>query len=80
VTKTKESHHRQSNRAATVVKAQFPVTPAGIALATSVRDSTVCTAEVKARLIQEIMDHEDRHGLITKTFVKKVQQQIRPRA
>jgi hypothetical protein len=81
VTKTKESHHRQTNRvgAAVVVKAQWPVTPSGIQLATSVRDSSTCAAETKTRLIQEIMSHEDSHGLCTKTFAKKILVQVRPR-
>jgi hypothetical protein len=79
VTKTKESHHRRPNRAEVVVKAQWPVTPGGVDLANAVRDSTVCTAEAKARLIQEIMDHEDTHGQLTKTFTKKIQKQVRPR-
>ncbi len=80
VTKTKASHHRPSNMAAVVVKAQWPVTPVGIQLATEVRDQGSGTSEAKAKLIHEIMDHEDRHGLCTQTFVKKVRKQIRPRA
>ena len=79
MTKTKESHHRPTNRAEVPVKAQFPVTTAGVELATAVRDSTTCTAEVKTRLIHEIMDHEDSHGLCTRTFIKKIRQQVRPR-
>jgi hypothetical protein len=66
VTKTKESHHRATNKAPVVVKAQWPVTP-------------TCTAEAKARLIHEIMDHEDSHGLCTRTFAKKIRNQVRPR-
>ncbi len=79
VTKTKESHHRATNKAPVVVKAQWPVTPTGVELATVVRDSATCTAEAKARLIHEIMDHEDSHGLCTRTFAKKIRNQVRPR-
>jgi recombinational DNA repair protein (RecF pathway) len=80
VTKTKASHHRQSNKTGAVVaKAQWPVTPQGIQLATEVRDDKSTTSEAKTRLIQEIMDHEDSHGLCTQTFVKKVRKQIRPK-
>jgi hypothetical protein len=80
VTKTKPSHHRQSNKAAVVAKAQWPVTPGGVQLATEVRDTASCTSEAKARLIQEIMDHEDSHGSCTQTFIKKIRKQVRPRA
>ena len=80
VTKTKPSHHRQSNVAAVVAKAQWPVTPYGVQLATEVRDHAATTAEVKARLIQEIMDHEDSHGLCTQTFIKKIRKQVKPRS
>jgi hypothetical protein len=78
VTKTKESHHRPTNRAAVAAKPQWPVTPGGIALATTVRDSTTCTDAAKARLIHEIMEHEDSHGLCTQTFAKKIKKQIGP--
>ena len=82
VTKTKPSHHRGSNQTSkqAPAKAQWPTTPQGIALATEVRDNAGFTADAKARLIQEIMDHEDSHGLITQTFVKKIRKQVRPRA
>src|SRR6202044_823115 len=58
VTKTKASHHRQSNKTEVVVKAQWPTTPSGIQLATEVRDDPKTPSAVKTRLIQEIMDHE----------------------
>jgi RecJ-like exonuclease len=77
VTKTKPSHHRQANTAGVVAKAQWPVTPGGGQLAGEVRDCTTCTAAVKARLIQEIIDYEDKHGQCTQTFVKKVRKQVR---
>jgi hypothetical protein len=80
VTKTKASHHQRSNKTAVVVKAQWPVTPQGIQLATEVRDGAGGTPEAKARLIQEIMDHEDSHGLCTQTFVKKIRKQVRPKS
>jgi hypothetical protein len=79
VTKTKESHHRPTNRAEVVAKAQWPETFDGGQLATEVRDSTMCTSEVKAKLIREIIDHEGSHGQCTQTFIKKVRRQVRPR-
>jgi hypothetical protein len=79
VTKTKPSHHRQTNRAEVAEKPQWPVTFEGGQLATEVRDSAICTAEVKKRLIREVMEHEASHGACTQTFIKKVRKQIRPR-
>jgi DnaJ-class molecular chaperone len=80
VTKTKPSHHRPTNRVEVVAKTQSPVTFEGGQLATEVQASTVCTAEVKAKLIREIIDHEGSHGQCTQTFIKKVRRQIRARA
>ena len=79
VTKTKPSHHRQSNKVEVVAKPQWPATTEGSALAKEVQDSAVCTSEVKARLIREVIEHEATHGLCTQTFLKKVRKQIRPR-
>jgi hypothetical protein len=79
VTKTKPSHHRASNKAEVVEKPQWPVTLEGNLLATEVRDSKTCTAEVKSRLIRDVMEHEATHGSCTQTFIKKVRKQIRPR-
>ncbi len=79
MTKTKPSHHRQTNRVEVAEKPQWPATPEGSRLATEVRDSTVCAAEVKARLIREVMEHEASHGACTQTFIKKVRKQIRAR-
>src|ERR1700683_2061127 len=62
VTKTKPSHHRATNKAAAGAKAQWPVTFEGGQLATEVQASASCTAEAKAKLIREIIDHEDSHG------------------
>jgi hypothetical protein len=80
VTKTKPSHHRQANTAGGVAKAQWPVTAEGARLAGEVRDSTTCPAAAKARLIQEIIEYEDKHGQCTQTFLKKVRKQVRPKA
>jgi hypothetical protein len=83
VTKTKPSHYGPtpgSNRAQgkAAVKSQWPVTFEGGALATQVRDSTTCSADAKAKLIREIIDHEGSHGTCTQTFIKKVRKQVRP--
>ncbi|HXX67425.1 MAG TPA: molecular chaperone DnaJ [Polyangiaceae bacterium] len=79
VTKTKPSHHRHTNKVEVAEKPQWPVTFEGGQLATEVRDSTICTAEVKTRLIREVMEYEASHGVCTQTFIKKVRKQIRPR-
>jgi hypothetical protein len=78
VTKTKASHHRATNKAPVVAKTQWPVTPEGVRLATEVK-AAACTDAAKTKLIQDIIEHEDSHGACTKTFAKKVRQQVRPR-
>lgn len=78
VTKTKPSHHNKP--AAANVKQTWPTTAEGSLLAGEVRDSKLVSADTKARLIQEIMDHENSHGRCTTTFLKKVRKQVRPRA
>jgi hypothetical protein len=77
VTKTKASHHRQTNRAPVVEKQTWPSTLAGGQLATEVRDSSL-PADTKERLTREIIDHEATHGQCTQTFIKKVRKQFRP--
>jgi hypothetical protein len=79
VTKTKPSHHRQSNLAAVVQKQSWPATFEGGQLATEVRDSASCSSETKAKLIREIIDYEGSHGSCTQTFIKKIRKQVRPR-
>jgi hypothetical protein len=79
VTKTKQSHYGPTNRVAVVAKTRWPVTSEGGLLATEVKESTICTEVTKAKLIQDIIDHEGVHGLCTKTFIKKVRQQVRPK-
>lgn len=78
VTKTKPSHHRQTNKVAPVEKQVWPATFEGGQLATLVRDSTTCSNESKGRLIREIIEHEGSHGNCTQTFIKKIRKQIRP--
>lgn len=78
VTKTKPSHHQPSNRAAVAEKQVWPSTPAGDSLAKEIRDAAGISADVKARLTREIIDHEATHGQCTKTFLKKVRKQFRP--
>jgi hypothetical protein len=77
VTKTKASHHRATNKVEVVAKPQWPVTFEGGKLATEVKDSGSATAEVKAKLIREIIEYEGSHGSCTQTFQKKVRKQIR---
>lgn len=78
VTKTKPSHHQQSNKAPIVAKQVWPSTHAGDLLAKEIRDAAGLSADTKARLTREIIDHESTHGQCTKTFLKKVRKQFRP--
>jgi hypothetical protein len=78
VTKTKPSHHLPSNRAGGVEKQTWPSTPTGAQLATEIRDCATLSADVKARLTREIIEHEGTHGACTQTFLKKVRKQFRP--
>lgn len=80
VTKTKASHHGPTNRAPVVEKTQWPTTFEGAKLATEVQAAATCTSAVKAKLIQEIIDHEQTHGNCTQTFLKKVRRQLRPKS
>ena len=80
VTKTKPSHHRQANRVEVAAKPQWPATFEGVQLATEVQASTICTSDVKIKLIREVIEYEASHGQCTQTFIKKVRKQIRPRA
>jgi DnaJ-class molecular chaperone len=77
VTKTKPEHYRV---AAPAVQSgpKVPVTAEGSQLAADVSASTVLSADAKARLIAEIVNHEVTHGRCTKTFLKKVRKQARP--
>lgn len=72
VTKTKPSHHLPSNRLGTQVKETRASTPTGMLLTQEVEKSTKLDATTKARLVQEIFEHEASHGTITKTFIKKL--------
>ena len=78
VTKTKPSHHRQPNKAEVIAKQTWPSTYEGGQLATEVRDSTICSNDLKAKLTREIIDYEGSHGKCTQTFVKKIRRQVRP--
>jgi hypothetical protein len=78
VTKTKPSHHNPTNRAGVVEKQTWPSTAMGAQLATEIKDAPSLSAETKARLTREIIEHEATHGLCTQTFLKKVRKQFRP--
>lgn len=80
VTKTKPSHHHPTNRAGVVEKQTWPSTATGQQLATEIRDAASLSADTKARLTREIIEHEATHGLCTQTFTKKVRKQFRPAA
>lgn len=77
VTKTKPSHHAQSQRNQKAEpKPQWPTSVGGDLLAREVTASS-CSADVKARLIRETMDHEATHAECTQTFIKKVRKQLK---
>jgi hypothetical protein len=80
VTKTKPSHHQPSNKMQAAAKPQWPATFEGGKLATAVQDSALCTPEVKARLIREIIEYEGSHGTCTQTFQKKIRKQVQAKA
>jgi hypothetical protein len=63
-----------------VEKPTWPSTVAGAQLATEIKSAPGLSADVKARLTREIIDHETTHGQCTKTFLKKVRKHVRPPA
>ncbi len=77
VTKTKPSHFRPSP-AGGAESPRGPTTAEGVRLAQEVNESTVLTADAKARLLAEIVNHERTHGRCTQTFMKKIRKQARP--
>src|SRR5260221_10171164 len=79
VTKTKPSHHQKASKAEVAAKQTWPSTFEGGRLATEVRDSQICTSDVKARLIREIIEYESTHGTCTQTFQRNVRKQVRPK-
>src|SRR4051812_6455513 len=60
VTKTKESHHKPTNRAAVQEKQTFPATPHGMLLGKQIQESKLAD-DTKAKLIREIIEHESTH-------------------
>lgn len=77
VTKTKPSHHHPGGKIPAPVKATWPTTFEGAALANEVKSSGVSDA-IKARLVREIIEYETTHGKCTQTFTKKLRRQVRP--
>lgn len=77
VTKTKASHYRPAVPEA-AKGPRVPITAEGAQLAREVNESTVLPADAKARLLVEIVNHEDTHGRCTQTFMKKIRKQARP--
>lgn len=78
VTKTKTSHLRGTNKAPVAAKQTWPTTFEGEKLATDIRDNPRLSADTKAKLTREIIDHESTHGTCTQTFLKKMRKQVRP--
>jgi hypothetical protein len=77
VTKTKASHYRPAAPQAPAGP-RGPATAEGAQLAREVSESTVLGADAKARLLAEIVNHEETHGRCTQTFMKKIRKQARP--
>ena len=79
VTKTKEAHHKNTNRQGAPVaeKQTWPSTAMGAQLATEIKASRLAD-ETKTKLTREVIDHESTHGQVTKTFVKKIRKQVGP--
>ncbi len=77
VTKTKESHHRNTNRQPVAEKQTWPTSADGIKLANDIKASSL-SEEAKTKLTREIIDHESTHGQCTQTFLKKLRKQVRP--
>ena len=76
VTKTKPEHYRTAVQPPTGPK--VPLTAEGVQLGREVSECATLSADAKARLIAEIVNHETSHGRCTKTFLKKVRKQVRP--
>ena len=77
VTKTKPSHYRPAVPEAPKGP-KGPTTAEGVQLAREVSESTVLPEDAKARLLVEIVNHENTHGRCTQTFMKKIRKQARP--
>lgn len=77
VTKTKPSHHQQSNVAVKAEKQTWPSTFGGGQLADEIKACITLSAETKLRLTREIIDYEASHGSCTDTFNKKIRKQLR---
>jgi hypothetical protein len=78
VTKTKPSHHRQTNKAPVVEKVTGPASFEGVQLANEISAAPHLSSGTKTKLTLEIVEHEATHGKCTQTFVKKIRKQIRP--
>ena len=86
VTKTKSAQGRGPNAANSAREAEAakkhtaPWTPEGVKLANEIKECTIISAELKTRLLNEIVAYEASHGDCTRTFSKKVRKQLRPPA
>jgi hypothetical protein len=60
-----------------VEKQTWPSTAAGAQLATEVKNAPGLSADAKAKLTREIIDHETTHGQCTQTFLKKIRKHLR---
>lgn len=77
MTKTKPSHHRQSNGQAQVgSQPAGPTTFQGQQLIAEMQASAL-VPEMVAKLTREIVEHEASHGTCTQTFIKKMRKRLR---
>ena len=74
VTRTKPAP-QVTNRIVRDARPAWPISSTGIQLATLVKNSAH-SEETKARHIREIIEHEETHGTVTKTFMRKLQKQL----
>jgi len=77
VTKTKPSHFKPAvSKAAGPTGPRMPTSPSGQLLANEINASK-SAPDVKARLLRETVEHEDTHGQVTQTFVKKTRKLLK---
>ena len=77
MTKTKPSHFKPAvSKAAGPTGPRMPTSPSGQLLANEINASK-SAPDVKARLLRETVEHEDTHGQVTQTFVKKTRKLLK---
>lgn len=75
VTKTKPSHHHPAG-SSKAAKKTWPESGLGVRLAEEVKAAKLAD-DVHQKLIQSIIDYEDRKGEVTKTFSRLLRKELR---